>query len=162
MKKYWHVINIAIQNTLTYRLNFVFRSVFSLIPLFATISLWRAIYAGQPGDVAGYTLAQMTSYYLVVTIVEALTAVTEDDWQIATDIKDGQISQFLLKPIDYLTYRLCLYGAGRIIYTAISLVPVALFILGYRHTFVLPPNLQTVGWFALTLVLTALLQFLIS
>ena len=43
MKKYWHVINIGIQNTLVYRMNFLFRSTFSLIPLFATISLWRAV-----------------------------------------------------------------------------------------------------------------------
>src|SRR6185503_17228568 len=94
MKKYWHVINIGIQNTLVYRMNFLFRSAFALIPLFATISLWRAIYTGKEGDIAGYTLAQMVSYYLVVTIVDSLTAVTEDDWQIAADIKDGNISQF--------------------------------------------------------------------
>ena len=79
MKKYWHVINIGIQNTLVYRMNFLFRSLFSLIPLFATISLWRAIYEGREATVSGYTLAQMISYYLIVTIVDALTAVTEDD-----------------------------------------------------------------------------------
>ena len=90
MKKYWHVINVGIQNTMVYRTNFLFRSVFGLIPLFATISLWRAIFAGKEGEVAGYTLAQMTSYYLVITIVDAFTAVAEDDWQIAGDIKDGK------------------------------------------------------------------------
>src|SRR5438067_430759 len=67
MRKYWHVINIGIQNTLVYRVNFLFRAVFGLIPLMATIFLWRTIYAGKAsGDaVAGYTLAQMTSYYLL-------------------------------------------------------------------------------------------------
>src|SRR5687767_9392600 len=76
VRKYWHVINIGIQNTLVYRVNFLFRSIFALIPLFATISLWRAIYEGKGGTtVAGYTLAQMISYYLVVTIVDALTGV---------------------------------------------------------------------------------------
>ena len=56
----------------------------------------------------------MISYYLMVTIVDTLTAVTEDDWQIAADIKDGNISQFLLKPINYLAYRLCLFFSGKI------------------------------------------------
>ena len=162
MKKYWHVVNIGIQNTLVYRMNFLFRSLFSLIPLFATISLWRAIYSGSEASMAGYTLSQMISYYLVVTIVDALTAVNEDDWQIAADIKDGNISQFLLKPIDYLTYRLCLYGAGRLIFTVCAFVPVTLFILSMRRYFVLPIDFGTVGWFALSLVLTGLLQFLIS
>jgi ABC-2 type transport system permease protein len=162
MKKYWHVINIGIQNTLVYRVNFLFRSVFSLIPLFATISLWHAIYAGKTGSVAGYTLSEMISYYLVVTLVDMLTAVAEDDWQIAADIKDGNISQFLLKPIDYLTYRLCLFGAGRIIYTAVALIPVGLFIFFQREYFLWPPNAGALGCFAISLVFTGLLQFFIS
>ncbi|MFM1767665.1 MAG: hypothetical protein RJA22_194 [Verrucomicrobiota bacterium] len=162
MGKYWHVINVGLQNTLVYRVNFLFRATFGLIPLFAVISLWRAIYAGRPGEIAGYTLAHMVSYYLVVTLVDALTAVAEDDWQIAADIKDGNISQFLVKPIDYLTYRLCLYGAGRLVFSACALLPVGLFLFFQREHLVLPPDLATWGWFAVSLVLTGLLQFFIS
>lgn len=162
MKKYWHVINVGIQNTMVYRTNFLFRSVFGLIPLFATISLWRAIFAGKEGEVAGYTLAQMTSYYLVITIVDAFTAVAEDDWQIAGDIKDGNISQFLLKPINYLAYRLCLYGAGRLVFIACAFLPVTIFILVQREHFVMPADAATLGWFGVSLVLTALLQFFMS
>ncbi len=162
MKKYWHVVNIGIQNLLVYRVNFLFRCLFGLIPLTASISLWRAIYAGKPGDIAGYSLAQMVSYYLMVTIVDALTAVNEDDWQIAADIKDGNISQFLLKPIDYLTYRLCLFGAGRLIYTAVACVPVTLFIFFQRENFVLPPDATTFAIFLVSVALTGLLQFFLS
>src|SRR5207253_7690204 len=160
MQKYWHVINIGIQNTLVYRVNFLFRAVFGLIPLMATIFLWRAIYAGQAagGEVAGYTLAQMTSYYLLVTIVDALTAVNEDDWQIAADIKDGNISQFLLKPIDYLWFRFCLFISGRLTYLAMAALPLGLFILYWRKYFVLPPDWMTFGVFLFSSVLTALLQ----
>ena len=46
MKKYWHVIGIGIQNNLTYRFNCLTRTLFSFIPLFAMLSLWRTIYAG--------------------------------------------------------------------------------------------------------------------
>src|SRR6266581_2849143 len=164
MNKYWHVINIGIQNTLVYRVNFLFRATFALIPLAAVLFLWRAIYAGKEsgGEVAGYTLAQMISYYLLVTIVDALTAVNEDDWQIAADIKDGNISQFLLKPIDYLSYRLCLFLSGRLIYTAVALVPVGLFILYLHQYFVLPADMVTFGGFLISVMLTGLLQFFIS
>ncbi len=161
MKKYLHVLNIGIQNQLVYRVNFLFRACFSLLPLIATISLWRTVYAGKEGSVGGYTLAQMISYYLVVTLVDMFTAVNEDDWQIAADIREGNISQFLLKPIDYLKYRLCLFLAGRAIYTAIALVPVAIFIFFQREYFV-APDWNTFGWFALSIVMTALLQFFTS
>ena len=163
MKKYWHVINIGVQNTLVYRVNFLLRSVFSLIPLMATIYLWRAIYAGkETDDVAGYTLAGMTSYYLLVTVVDMLTAVNEDDWQIAADIREGNLNQFLLKPIDYLVYRLCLFGAGRLIYTAVALVPVLVFVLCQRKYFVAPVSAESFAWFILSVVMTGLLQFFMS
>jgi ABC-2 type transport system permease protein len=164
MRKYLHVINIGIQNTLVYRVNFLFRSVFSLIPLMATIYLWRAVYSGKHGDqnVAGYSLAGMISYYLLMTIADALTAVTEDDWQIAGEIREGAINQFLLKPIDYLVYRLCLFASGRFIYVSVAAFPVAIFIFVQREYWVGPPNGFVFVLFMLSLALTALLQFFIS
>lgn len=162
MGKYAHVLNIGIQNQLVYRVNFLFRACFGLLPLIAMISIWRTIYAGQEQGVAGYTLAQMISYYLVVTIVDMLTAVNEDDWQIAADIRDGNISQFLVKPIDYLRYRLCLFFAGRLIYTVVALLPVGIFIAVQREYFVVPADAATLGWFMLSVVMTALLQFFTS
>src|SRR5215469_10750724 len=164
MKKHWHVINVGIQNNLTYRFNFLARTVFGLIPLIATLYVWRAIYSGkgQGAEVGTYTLAEMVSYYLLVTIVDALTAVNEDDWQIAADIKDGNISQFLLKPIDYLWYRLCLFLSGRVTYLAVAAIPLTIFILCLRSYFVLPHDWVTFLWFLVSVVLTALIQFFMS
>lgn len=162
MQKYWHVVKIGFANTLVYRVNFFVRTAFSLIPLLATIYLWRAVYRGKSTSVAGYSLAGMTSYYLLVTIVDTLTAVNEDDWQIAADIKDGNISQFLLKPIDYLAYRLCLFFSGRIIFTAVSILPVGLFIFCMRQYMVAPPNALALACALLATLLTALLQFFMS
>jgi len=164
MRKYWHVINIGIQNTLVYRVNFLARSLFGLVPLLATLYLWRAIYRNQPSgeQVAGYSLAKMTSYYLAVTLVDMLTAVTDDDWQIAADIKDGNISQFLLKPMDYLKYRLCLFGANRLVYTIVAMGPTLVFLWWQREYLVGPPDGWTAVLFVVSLILAALLQFFIS
>jgi ABC-2 type transport system permease protein len=164
MKKYWHVINIGIQNNLTYRLNFLARAVFGLIPLIAMLYVWQKIYSGKSAGttVGTYSLAQMISYYLLTTVVDALTAVNEDDWQIATDIKDGNISQFLLKPIDYLWYRLCLFLSGRATYLAVAATPLALFILYLHRYFVMPQDWVSFGGFCVATVLTALLQFFTS
>ncbi len=164
IKKYWHVFSIGIQNNLTYRFNFLARAIFGFIPLIAVLSMWRTIYAGKAAgeSVGAYSLSEMISYYLLVTVVDALTAVNEDDWQIATDIKEGNISQFLLKPIDYQAYRLCLFFSGRITYLLVATIPLALFVLYFRSYFVFPPN----GWificFLISTAFTALIQFFIS
>ena len=164
MKKYWHVINVGIQSNLTYRFNFLARSLFGLIPLIAILYLWRTIYSGNGASavIGAYTLAEMISYYLLTTLVDALTAVNEDDWQIAADIKDGNISQFLLKPIDYLWYRLCLFGSGRVTYIAVAAIPLTVFMFCLRQYFVLPPRWMAFGFFLVSTFLTALLQFFMS
>lgn len=164
MKKYRHVLSIGIQNNLTYRFNFLARSLFGLIPLVAMLYVWRTIFAGKGsgGMVGAYSFAEMVSYYLLTTIVDALTAVNEDDWQIAADIKDGNISQFLLKPIDYLWYRLCLFVSGRMTYLAVAAVPLAIFVLCLHNFFVLPPNGTALALFFVSVLMTALLQFFMS
>ena len=164
MKKYLHVIGIGIQNNLTYRFNYLTRTLFSFIPLFAMLSLWRTIYAknGDGHALSGYTEAQMIFYYMMVAIVDVLTAVNEDDWQIAADIREGNISQFLLKPVDYLWYRLCLFFSGRIAYISMACIPLAIFIFCFRNYFVPPASGMTLLAFSVSLVLTALLQFFLS
>ncbi len=164
MRKYFHVLGIGIQNNLTYRFNFLARTLFGFIPLVAILQVWRTIYAGKGanGTVGEYTLAEMISYYLLATVADALTAVNEDDWQIASDIKDGNISQFVLKPIDYLTYRLSLFLSGRLAYIGVAALPLAVFIFFLRQYFVWPADWPTAGLFFLSLALTALLQFFMS
>jgi len=162
MRKYLHVMRVGFQNTLVYRMNFLLRAAFSLIPLVATISLWRTIYRGNSGDVAGYSLAGMISYYLIVTVVDTFTAVTDDDWQIAADIKDGAISQFLLKPINYTAYRLSLFFSGKLIFTAASFIPIGIFIFCERRYLVAPASAMAFCCFLASLVLTGLLQFFMS
>jgi len=164
MKKYLHAVGIGLQNNLQYRFNFLTRTLFSFIPLFAMLSLWRTIYAGdeRAGEHNGFTREQMICYYLLVAVVDVFTAVNEDDWQIAADIREGNISQFLLKPVDYLWYRLALFFSGRIAFVAMAAVPLAVFIFCYRQYFLLPPDAGTFGLFLVSLVLTALLQFFIS
>ena len=164
MKKYWRVLGIGIQSNLTYRFNYLTRTLFSFIPLLAMLSLWRTIYASKGGDhpLSGYTQAEMIFYYIMVAIVDVLTAVNEDDWQIAADIREGNISQFLLKPVDYLGYRLTLFFSGRLTFVMMAGGPLAVFIFCFRHYFVAPASGPALAAFFASLLLTALLQFFLS
>jgi len=164
MKKYLQVIGIGIQNNLQYRVNYLTRTLFSFIPLFAMLSLWRTIYPshGDGHALSGYTEAQMIFYYMMVAIVDVFTAVNEDDWQIAADIREGNISQFLLKPVDYLWYRLCLFFSGRVTFVMMAGLPLAIFVFCFRDYFMPPADGMTLAAFFASLVLAALLQFFLS
>ena len=159
---HWHIFKLGLQNTAAYRTNFFFRALFNLVPLIAALALWRAIFAGGKSVIAGYSLASMMSYYLIATIVEISTAVTEDEWQIALDIRDGGIAQFLTRPIRYFRYRLCLFSANRVVYTAIALLPLALIVGLNGKYFLFPTNAFALLAFGCSILLSAVLQFLLA
>ena len=76
--------------------------------------------------------------------------------------KEGHISQFLVRPIDYLSYRLCLFLSGRLVFTCAAAGPILAFLV-WQHDFLLwPADLTTFACFLLSLVLSALLQFFMS
>src|SRR5471032_2534154 len=76
MKKYLHVVGIGIQNNLTYRVNYLTRTLFSFIPLSAMLSLWQKIYSGGATH-SDWTKAEMIFYYLLLAVVDVFTAVNE-------------------------------------------------------------------------------------
>jgi ABC-2 type transport system permease protein len=109
--KYISVFNLGLQNTFVYRWNYFLRALFGLIPLAGTVFLWSAIFKERGGGLHGYDYGSMIYYYLLAILVSNLVAPTEDEWQIAADIREGQINSLLTKPMSYLAYRFSiLYG----------------------------------------------------
>jgi ABC-2 type transport system permease protein len=161
---YAQVFTIGWQNTFTYRWNFLLRSLFSFVPLIGTVFLWRAIFeSGPAGELAArYDYPSMIFYFLVSILVNLLTVPTDDEWQIASDIKDGFINSILLKPIDYFTYRYCLFAAYRLVYTLVALTPVLVVGFMFRHTLRWPGQWTTYAAFTAALLLSGTLQFLIA
>src|SRR5438270_10570530 len=153
LAKYGSVFNIGLQNTFVYRWNYFLRALFGLIPLAGTVFLWRAIFR-EPGgkDFGGYDYGSMIYYYLLTILVSNLVTPTEDDWQIAADIREGQINSFLTKPLSYLGYRFCLFLSGRVVYSIVTLPAIALIFVYFRSFIVLPHDPMTYVYTAISIV----------
>src|SRR5437660_428971 len=119
LAKYIKVFDIGLQNTFVYRWNFFLRSLFALVPLVGTVFIWRALFEARGGNIAGYDYSSMIYYFLLTILANTLVTPTEDEWQIAADIREGQINAFLTKPMNYLAYRVCLFLSYRILYTVV-------------------------------------------
>ncbi|MDB6152737.1 MAG: hypothetical protein JWL90_1190 [Chthoniobacteraceae bacterium] len=160
--KYLKVFDIGLQNTFVYRWNFLLRALFGVVPLIGTVFIWRAIFEERNASIAGYDYRAMIFYFLLTLLVENLITPTEDEWQIAADIRDGRISSFLTKPINYLGYRLSLYGSYRVLYSAVTAIPVVLIFFFLRDYLSLPRDPLTWLAFALSLFMAAMIQFFIA
>jgi len=162
MTKYLKVFDIALQNTFVYRWNFLLRSLFGLVPLAGTIYIWGAIFQERGAAIGAYNYSEMVFYFMLIVVAENLITPTEDEWQIAADIRDGQLNSFLTKPVDYLVYRLSLFAGYRLLYTAVTLPFVGLIFWVLREHITLPDHGITWLLTLTSLTLAALLQFLIA
>ncbi len=162
LSKYLHVVILGFQNTFVYRWNFLLRVLFGFIPLIGTFYLWNAVFRDSSADIGGYAFHRMISYFLMLILLDSLASPTEDDFQIAGEIRDGVISQFLLKPMDYLAYRFSLFWSYRLIYTATTILPVLMVLYGMRHYLIFPHSGTLWLWIILSTFLSATLQFLMA
>lgn len=77
-----------------------FISVFTPILMLGIFSQ----YYRSGGTIPGYTFEQMVAYYLAVVIVSVW--ISKVATNITTDIREGNLSNFITKPIDYIFYRI--------------------------------------------------------
>ncbi len=162
LEKYRKVFDVGLQNTFVYRWNFLLRSFFALAPLAGTVLIWGSVFEAGDGTVGSYRYQEMIWYFLLVLLVDNLVTPTEDEWQIAADIREGQLNAFLLKPLNYLGYRFSLFLSYRLIYTMVTLVPVAAIFLWFREVVSWPAEWTTWPVFLLSLSMSAALSFLIA
>jgi len=161
-QKYLTVFNLGIQNTFVYRWNYLLRAIFGVIPLAGTIFLWRAIFRESGGGMGGYDYGSMIYYYLLTILVSNLVIPTEDEWQIAADIREGQINSFLTKPMSYLGYRFCIFLSGRLVYTAVTILPIVAIFFYFRRFIILPNDAVTWLVAIVSLLMSALIQFFLT
>jgi ABC-2 type transport system permease protein len=162
VKKYLTVFNLGLQNTFVYRWNYFLRAVFGLIPLMGTVFLWRAVFREPGGGMHGYNYGSMIFYYLLTIVVSNLVTPTEDEWQIASDIREGQINSYLTKPVNYLAYRFSIFLSGRLVFTAVTIPPILAILYYFRGFLSFPSSPLTYVCTLLSLIMAGLIQFFIT
>jgi ABC-2 type transport system permease protein len=161
-KVYLKVFDVSLQNTFVYRWNFLFRSLFALLPLLGTIFIWGAIFDAKGEAIGNFDFGAMVNYFLLVMFLNGLITPTDDEWQVATDIREGQLNTFLIKPIDYMIYRFSIFAGNRLLYTIVTLPVIALLFFTFRKYLVFTTDLQHWILALVSIVLAGLLQFSIS
>jgi ABC-2 type transport system permease protein len=162
LHKYWKLFDIGLQNTFVYRWNFLLRMVFGIVPLVGMVFIWKAVFVSKGTTISGYDYQAMIFYFLITVFLDNLITPTEDEWQIAGEIRDGKLSAYLTKPMSYLGYRICTYLSYRLLYIAIVFLPILGLAWFFRDAIRLPEHAITWPAFALSTLMAAGLQFFIA
>lgn len=135
----------------------------SFLPFAILFLIWQELYAGQT-VVNTYTLPEIVGYYLISIIITNLTDVHFENWR-SEEIRMGRIDFFLLRPYHYLTDIFLGETVGKLLYTALFLIPYLGFIAWSLEftQFSLPlPSLQSLGVAVFLLICAYLIQCLVG
>src|SRR3990167_371349 len=113
MFKYFYVTKNSLAEFFTYRLNFILWRVRVIISILITYFLWLAIYAGQD-NIFNYRKDQMLTYIILLAFLTGVVLSTQT-FRIAEEINSGNLSNFLIRPINYFVYNLFRDLADKII-----------------------------------------------
>jgi len=158
--KYLKVLSLVSQEEAQYRLNLLLSFLCVIFPLLAIVLLWNTVYEGVE-LIEGFTLSMMITYYILAALIGDFVAVVP--WMdITSDVRNGTLSNHLLRPINYRIYNFCVKMASNASYSFIVLGLIIAFILLFaRDHFLLP------GWgyfflFLVSLCFSIILGFQIT
>ncbi len=159
MRLFWATLKISFQRALAYRAASVVWILFGFVWLLLWPLMWLAILRAG-GTLANYTALEVILYFVLLFLqLQIFNSHVEDS--ITTDVRDGELTLYLLRPLNYLRY---LWEAewGFRLHRILLLLPLAaaaLALLSFGQHW--PTFWQWLGYALLLLPLT-FLRFLLS
>jgi ABC-2 type transport system permease protein len=156
-RKYLAVFELTWQQGLVYRLNFTLWRVRSLLQLLLVYFIWWTVFQTS-NSVFGYTEKSIITYILASAVIRAII-LSSRVMDIGGQINEGNIVNFLLKPLDFIKYYFARDIADKLMNISFVLVEVLLIVtfLGSQVTIQLNPIILLL--FILAVMLGLVLYF---
>lgn len=102
MHKYFKLYSVAFRQEFAYRANFLTSRFRNLFQIFLVFYLWSSVFS-QEQDFFGYDRARILTYVFGILIVRTLVLTTRAT-EVAGEIARGDLTNYLVKPINYFYY----------------------------------------------------------
>jgi ABC-2 type transport system permease protein len=119
--KYWVLLKVNWQVLMEYRAGMAIWVLANTLPL-VMLAVWITI--SSSGPVAGYGPSEFAAYYLALLLVRQLTTVWVA-WELDHDIRMGELSPKLLRPIDPIHSHIAMHLADKL-FRLFAVVPLIL------------------------------------
>jgi len=102
MKKYWQIAKNTWDETVSFRLNFVMWRVRVVLQILTLYFLWFSILPKETSFFA-YSQSHILTYILGTSLISAFV-LSSRSYSVGDEINRGDLSNFLIKPINYFFY----------------------------------------------------------
>jgi ABC-2 type transport system permease protein len=139
VKKYLAAIKIEWHRQLTYRADFIGFRIGNVIEILVQVVIWTAIFQ-KTSTVNGYNYQDMMTYIILGWIIYSLAGNYGFEGVIARHIQQGELSNFVTKPINYANFIIALsIGRASIALLSVFVVSILLFSV-FSHLLFLSQN----------------------
>lgn len=157
MKEYLGFTTVVVQQRMTYRIDFLANIMGTALAMLVLFFFWNSIYTYNGiSQLGGLTLTQMVTYSLVGIIANRALS-SGVDVSIERDVREGELTSVLTRPIDYQIYNF-FTGLGSLIASTL-LGGVPAFIMATLLFGIALPPLEILAIFVLSLLLAFCVHF---
>lgn len=157
LKKYLLIIKNTWDEVFTYRLNFIMWRVRVILQILTLYFLWRALL--PPGAVIGtYQQSEILTYILGTSIVGAFVLASRSQG-IGDDINQGNLSNILIRPINYFLYWFSKDVGDKAINLLFSIAEISAFVLIIRPPIIIQENQTIIFLTAIAIIIAIILYF---
>ena len=150
-KQYAAIFKVYVQNHLQHRADLIISWILSTMTLVVQFTFWRSVYLGRT-EMAGYELTDMITYTVLTTLLGKLLIYDGIHNQVAGDIREGKLAQFLWRPVDYRGYLFFSTIGKKVLDSVIMLLLSGILLI----------PLGSMGYFKIELTMERMVLFLIS
>jgi ABC-2 type transport system permease protein len=158
MNKYLLVIRNTWDEIVTYRLNFIMWRVRTILQILTVYFLWSVLIP-QNGQIFGYTQSKILTYVLVSALVGSIVFATRTQ-EIGDNINSGDLSIFLIRPINYFGYWFAREIGDKAMNIVFSIVELMIMYIILRPPVFIQTDIVYLLLMAISIAFAVMLQFI--
>ena len=161
MGKYLKILSASFQQEFTYRLNFIMWRVRNVMQILVFYFLWNSVFQNPNSNYFGYTKEKIIAYVFLLIFVRAIV-LSSRSVDVAGIISNGELSNYLLKPVNFFKYWLTRDMSSKFLNIIFSLFEITILFTILKPNLYLQTSLLHLSLFALSLIIAALIFFSIT
>ncbi|NMC35966.1 hypothetical protein GYA49_02875 [Candidatus Beckwithbacteria bacterium] len=160
LSKYYQVFKISLEDQLVYRARVLLWRIRSVIRFLTTYFFWLAMFSNNP-HLYNYSRADILTYVFMSQILYDIIYTTLTD-EVAVEIAQGSLGNYLLKPVNYLKYKIAIGLADKSHNVFFSILEAIGLYFIFRPPFRLPQLGSSYLIFIAAVILACILYFELS
>lgn len=161
MRKFFKILGISFHQEFTYRLNFVMWRVRNVMQVLVFFFLWSSVFQNTNINYFGYNKEKIIAYAFILILVRAIV-MSSRSVDVAGIISNGELSNYLLKPINFFKYWLTRDISSKILNISFSFLEITILFLILKPEIFIQTNSIQILLFISSLVIACLIFFSIS